>query len=56
MKSLSYYHTLYKQIEQLENQCKTVTYSQLPSTITCNRKSKFIKQNNNTNKTHKKVS
>ena len=56
MKSLSYYHTLYKQIEQLENQCKTVSYSQLPSTITYNRKSKFIKQNNNTNKTHKKVS
>ena len=55
MKSLSYYHTLYKQIEQLENQCKTVTYSQLPSTITCNRKSKFIKSNNNTNKLHKQV-
>ena len=55
MKSLSYYQTLYKQIEQLENQCKTVTYSQLPSTITYNRKSKFIKQNNNTNKSHKQV-
>ena len=55
MKSLSYYHTLYKQIEQLENQCKTVTYSQLPSTINYNRKSKFIKQNNNTNKLHKQV-
>jgi len=55
MKSLSYYHTLYKQIEQLENQCKTVTYSQLPSTINYNRKSKFIKSNNNTNKLHHKV-
>ena len=55
MKSLSYYHTLYKQIEQLENQCKTVTYSQLPSTINYNRKSKFIKTNNNTNKLHKQV-
>ena len=55
MKSLSYYHTLYKQIEQLENQCKTVTYSQLPSTINYNRKSKFIKSNNNTNKLHKQV-
>ncbi len=55
MKSLSYYQTLYKQIEQLENQCKTVTYSQLPSTINYNRKSKFIKSNNNTNKLHKQV-
>ena len=55
MKSLSYYQTLYRQIKQLEDQCKTVSYSQLPSTINYNRKSKFIKQNNNTNKLHKQV-
>ena len=53
--SLTYYKTLLLQIEQLEKQCKTVTVTQLPSTINYKRKSSFIKSNSNTNKLHKKV-
>ena len=53
--SLSYYQTLLLQIEQLEKQCKTVTVTQLPSTINYKRKSSFIKSNSNTNKKVKRV-
>ena len=53
--SATYYEQLAKEIDMLKEQCKTVTYSQLPSTINRNRKSKFIKSNNNTNKLHKQV-
>ena len=53
--SLTYYKTLLLQIEQLEKQCKTVTVTQLPSTINYKRKSKFIKSNSNTNKKVRKV-
>lgn len=55
MRSVNYYKQLADCINQLEEQCKEVTYTVYPSTITCNRKSKFIKQNNNTNKLHNKV-
>ena len=34
---------------------KDINYIVLPSTINYNRKSKFIKSNSNTNKSHKKV-
>jgi len=54
--SKSYYEQLAKEIDMLQDQCKTVSYQQLPSTINYNRKSKFIKSNNNTNKLHRKVS
>ena len=53
--SLTYYKTLLLQIEQLEKQCKTVSISQLPSTINYKRKSSFIKSNNNTNKKVRRV-
>ena len=53
--SLTYYKTLLLQIEQLENQCKTVSYSKLPSTFNYKRKSSFIKSNNNTNKKVRRV-
>ncbi len=56
MSSTNYYRQLYNSIKQLEYQCKEVNYKVLPSTINYKRKSKFIKSNNNTNKTHKKVS
>ena len=55
MKSLTYYQQLYKTITHLEENCKEVNYKVLPSTINRNRKSKFIKLNNNTNKLHKKI-
>jgi len=54
--SLNYYHSLYNSIKQLESQCKEINYEVLPSTINYKRKSSFIKSNNNTNKSHKKVS
>ena len=44
--SINYYRQLYNSIKQLEDNCKEVNYK---------RKSKFIKSNSNTNKTHKKV-
>ena len=53
--STEYYRQLYNSIQQLENSCKDINYTVLPSTINYNRKSKFIKSNSNTNKTHKKV-
>ena len=53
--SAEYYRQLYNSIKQLEDNCKEVNYTVLPSTITYNRKSKFIKSNNNTNKSHNKV-
>ena len=53
--SLTYYQTLLLQIEQLENQCKTVSYSKLPSTFNYKRKSSFIKSNSNTNKKVRRV-
>ena len=56
MSSTNYYRQLYDSIKQLELQCKEVNYYVLPSTINYKRKSSFIKSNNNTNKSHKKVS
>ena len=53
--STEYYRQLYNSIKQLEDSCKDINYTVLPSTINYNRKSKFIKSNSNTNKTHKKV-
>ena len=53
--STEYYRQLYNSIQQLEDSCKDINYTVLPSTINYNRKSKFIKSNSNTNKTHKKV-
>ena len=53
--STNYYQQLYNSIQQLEDSCKEINYQVLPSTINYNRKSKFIKSNSNTNKTHKKV-
>ena len=53
--STEYYKQLSNTITHLEENCKDVTYTVLPSTINCNRKSKFIKSNNNTNKYHKQL-
>ena len=53
--SINYYRQLYNSIQQLEKSCKEINYQVLPSTINYKRKSKFIKSNSNTNKTHKKV-
>ena len=53
--STTYYKSLYDTITHLEETCKDINYQVLPSTINYNRKSKFIKSNSNTNKTHKKV-
>ena len=53
--STEYYRQLYNSIKQLEDNCKDINYTVLPSTINYNRKSKFIKSNSNTNKMHKKV-
>ena len=53
--STEYYRQLYNSIKQLEDNCKDINYTVLPSTINYNRKSKFIKSNSNTNKTHKKI-
>ena len=53
--SAEYYRQLYNSIKQLEDSCKEVNYTVLPSTITNARKSKFIKSNNNTNKLHQQV-
>ncbi len=55
MYSTNYYRQLYNSIKQLESQCKEVNYYVLPSTINYKRNSTFIKSNNNTNKSHKKV-
>jgi len=53
--STEYYKQLSDSITQLEEQCIKPTYTVLDSTINCNRKSKFIKSNNNTNKYHKQL-
>ena len=53
--STSYYKSLYNTITHLEENDITPVITQYPSTINYNRKSKFIKSNSNTNKTHKKV-
>ena len=53
--STEYYRQLINSITHLEETCKDINYIVLPSTINYKRKSKFIKSNSNTNKTHKKV-
>ena len=53
--STEYYKSLYNTITELEELDVTPCLQQYPSTINYNRKSKFIKSNSNTNKTHKKV-
>ena len=53
--STEYYKSLYNTITHLEENDVTPCITQYPSTINYNRKSKFIKSNNNTNKSHKKV-
>ena len=53
--STTYYKSLLNTINELEEDNKDINYIVLPSTINYNRKSKFIKSNSNTNKTHKKV-
>ena len=53
--STEYYKSLYNTIKELEELDLTPSLSQYNSTINYNRKSKFIKSNSNTNKTHKKV-
>ena len=53
--STEYYKQLHDSITHLEENCKDINYIVLPSTINYKRKSKFIKSNSNTNKTHKKV-
>ena len=53
--STEYYRQLANSIQQLEDNCKDINYTVLPSTINYNRKSIFIKSNSNTNKLHKKV-
>ena len=53
--STEYYRSLHNTITELEELDLTPTLSQYNSTINCNRKSKFIKTNNNTNKYHKQL-
>ena len=53
--STEYYKSLLNTITELEELNVTPCITQYPSTINYNRKSKFIKSNSNTNKTHKKV-
>ena len=53
--STEYYRSLHNTIKELEELDLTPTLSQYNSTITCNRKSKFIKSNNNTNKYNKQL-
>ena len=53
--STEYYKQLSDSITKLEETCKEIDYIVLPSTINCNRKSKFIKSNNNTNKYNKQL-
>ena len=55
LRSYDYYKQLHDSITHLEENCKEVTYTVLPSTVNYKRKSKFIKSNSNTNKLHKKV-
>ena len=53
--STEYYRSLYNTITELEELDLTPSLSQYNSTINNNRKSKFIKSNNNTNKYNKKL-
>ena len=53
--STEYYKSLLNTINKLEELDVTPCLQQYPSTINYKRKSKFIKSNSNTNKTHKKV-
>ena len=53
--STEYYKSLLNTITELEELDLTPDLQQYKSTINCNRNSKFIKTNSNTNKTHKKV-
>ena len=53
--SAEYYKSLYNTITELEELDLTPDLQQYKSTINCNRKSKFIKSNNNTNKYNKKL-
>ena len=53
--STDYYKQLHDSITHLEQNCKEVTYTVLPSTINTKRTSKFIKSNSNTFKSHNKV-
>ena len=53
--STEYYRSLHNTIKELEELDLTPTLSQYNSTINCNRKSKFIKTNNNTNKYNKQL-
>ena len=53
--STEYYRSLHNTITELEELDLTPTLSQYNSTINCNRKSKFIKTNNNTNKYNKQL-
>ena len=53
--STEYYKQLSDSITKLEESCKEIDYIVLPSTINYNRKSKFIKSNNNTNKYNKQL-
>ena len=53
--STEYYRQLHNTITELEELDLTPTLSQYNSTINYNRKSKFIKSNNNTNKYNKKL-
>ena len=53
--STEYYKSLYNTNTELEELDLTPCLTQYKSTINNNRKSKFIKSNSNTNKTHKKV-
>ena len=53
--STEYYRQLHNSITELEELDLTPDLQQYKSTINCNRKSKFIKTNNNTNKYHKKI-
>ena len=53
--STEYYRSLHNTIKELEELDLTPDLQQYKSTINCNRKSKFIKTNNNTNKYHKQL-
>ena len=55
LRSYDYYKQLHDSIVDLETKCKQIDYKVLPSTINYKRKSKFIKSNSNTFKSHKKV-
>ena len=53
--STKYYQQLYNTITQLEEKGIKPSYTLYPSTINYDRRSKFIKSNNNTIKQTKKI-